>query len=59
MQQNKVHLTPEERVRWNLIPGNSFSVHDTEVGRVGILTCYDIEFPESARAVADMGADII
>lgn len=59
VQQNKVHLTPEERARWNLIPGDSFSVQDTEVGRVGILTCYDIEFPESARAVADMGADII
>ncbi|MED4730006.1 carbon-nitrogen hydrolase family protein [Aneurinibacillus migulanus] len=59
VQQNKVHLTPEERARWNLKPGNGFSVYDTAIGRVGILTCYDIEFPESARALADMGADII
>lgn len=59
IRQTKVHSTPEERNRWNLTPGDRFTVQDTEIGRVAILTCYDIEFPEAARIVAGMGADII
>ncbi|TCP57609.1 putative amidohydrolase [Tumebacillus sp. BK434] len=57
--QNKVHTTPEERKVWHLKPGEDFAVFDTEIGKVAILTCYDIEFPETARIVADMGAEII
>ncbi|WP_157721800.1 carbon-nitrogen hydrolase family protein [Tumebacillus avium] len=57
--QNKVHTTPEERKVWDLKPGEDFAVFDTEIGKVAILTCYDIEFPETARIVADMGAEII
>lgn len=57
--QNKVHTTPEERNVWHMTPGEDFAVFDTEIGKVAILTCYDIEFPETARIVADMGAEII
>ncbi|ASS73749.1 hypothetical protein CIG75_01345 [Tumebacillus algifaecis] len=57
--QNKVHTTPEERKMWKLTPGEEFAVFDTELGKAAILTCYDIEFPETARIVADMGAEII
>jgi predicted amidohydrolase len=32
---------------------------DTEWGRLSILTCYDIEFPELARAAAERGAELI
>ncbi|MDG5787366.1 nitrilase-related carbon-nitrogen hydrolase [Evansella sp. AB-P1] len=36
-----------------------YSVFNTEVGRVGVLICYDIEFPETARLLALDGADLI
>ena len=34
-------------------------VIDTAVGRVGILVCYDLEFPEWVRLAADAGADLV
>ena len=36
-----------------------FQVFDTRIGRIGLLVCWDIWFPETARIVAQMGADII
>lgn len=41
-------------------PGDiPFAVHDTPVGRIGILICYDLRFPEPARVLALQGAEII
>jgi len=41
-------------------PGDlGYRVHDLPVGRVGILICYDLRFPESARLLALQGAQII
>lgn len=57
--QRKLHLTPYEVNPWTLAPGESLQVFDTELGRLAVLVCYDIEFPEAARAVADAGADVI
>lgn len=39
--------------------GSGFAVYDTAVGRVGVVICYDRHFPESYRACALQGADII
>jgi predicted amidohydrolase len=39
--------------------GDEFSAFDTPVGRMGMLICYDKAFPESARALAIDGAEIV
>jgi len=57
--QSKIHLTPEEQRHWPLSPGDALNVFDTQWGRMAILTCYDIEFPELARAAALRGAETI
>ncbi len=46
----------EEKI-WT--PGNKFTVLDTKIGRVGLLVCYDGDFPESWRINALMGADMV
>jgi predicted amidohydrolase len=53
----KVHLPPSEK--WRLKGGNEFPVFETDIGRIGFATCYDVIFPEHCRAVALNGADII
>lgn len=53
----KVHLWDMERKYFT--PGNRFPVFKTKVGRIGIGICYDLEFPEPARAMALQGAEIV
>lgn len=57
--QDKIHLTRWEKEKWKGDPGNQLKVFDTPYGRIAILICYDIEFPELARKVSEQGADII
>lgn len=57
--QDKLHLTPEERKIWPLIPGDELHVFETKWGLIALLTCYDIEFPELSRAAADRGVKLI
>jgi predicted amidohydrolase/ribosomal protein S18 acetylase RimI-like enzyme len=58
-KQYKIHITPSERKWWGVEPGNQVSVFDTDRGKIAILICYDIEFPELARVAAAKGAKII
>lgn len=50
---------------WNLeklwfTPGNlGFPVFETPIGRIGLLICWDIWFPEVPRILSQQGADII
>lgn len=53
----KVHLWKSEKKRF--IKGNEFPVFDTAIGKIAVLNCYDLEFPEPARIVALKGAEII
>ena len=39
--------------------GHEFPVFDTEFGKVGIMVCYDMGFPEAARTLALKGAELI
>jgi len=58
-QQPKLHTTPAERKWWGVEPGDRLRVFETDRGKVAILVCYDIEFPELARVAAGLGADIL
>lgn len=58
-RQPKIHITPNERASWGIEGGNTLQVFDTPKARVGILVCYDSEFPEAARYLADAGAEVI
>ena len=54
----KVYL-PREEVERGLTPGNAYPVFETDFGRVGLMICYDVFFPDPARALAAQGADMI
>ena len=58
-EQRKIHITPHERRDWVIEGGNEVRVWDTDAGRVGILICYDVEFPELARHLASQDMDIL
>jgi predicted amidohydrolase/GNAT superfamily N-acetyltransferase len=55
----KIQVTPDEYKVWGLKGGNKFKVFDTDCGKIGILICYDVEFPELSRLLADEGMDIL
>jgi predicted amidohydrolase len=55
----KVHL-PRIGLDRFAAPGDGpFAVHDTPLGRLGLHICYDAGFPEAARVLALLGADIL
>lgn len=54
----KAHLFSEEKLFFD--PGDTgFQVFDLGVARAGVMICFDWIFPESARVLALLGADII
>lgn len=55
----KIHVTPDEAKVWGMQGGNSLKTFDTDCGKIGILICYDAEFPELSRLLADEGMDIL
>jgi predicted amidohydrolase/GNAT superfamily N-acetyltransferase len=57
--QYKLHVTPDEMTYWGLRGGNKLQVFDTDAGKIGILICYDVEFPELTRILADKGVNIL
>lgn len=57
--QPKIHITPAEVRYWGITGGNEVHVINTPKARIGVLICYDCEFPEAARYLADQGAEVI
>lgn len=55
----KLHVTPDEAQVWGMVNGNGLQVFDTDCGRIGILICYDVEFPELSRLLSEEGMDIL
>jgi predicted amidohydrolase/GNAT superfamily N-acetyltransferase len=55
----KIHITPDEAKHWGIRGGNDLKVFDTDAGRIGILICYDVEFPELPRLLAEQGMQVL
>lgn len=55
----KIHVTPDEERVWGMVNGNSLKTFDTDCGKIGVLICYDSEFPELSRLLSDEGMDIL
>ena len=53
----KIHLPVEENHYF--VPGEEVTVVDSRLGRVALLICYDMLFPESARIAALRGAEVL
>ena len=54
----KVSL-PREEIDGGVTPGDATPVFDTDFGRIGMMICWDVTFPETARALARQGAEVI
>ncbi len=58
-EQPKIHPTPSEAYWWNIEGGDYLKVIDTDCGPIGVMICYDSEFPELGRHLVDQGAHIL
>ncbi len=50
---------PREEIEGGITPGDRLPVFDTDFGRVGLMICWDVFFPEPARELARQGAEVI
>ena len=55
----KLHITPAEESAWGMKGGSKLQTFDTDCGKIGVLICYDIEFPELSRLLAEEGMNIL
>lgn len=54
----KTHL-PREEWEKGITPGNEYPIFQTDICKIGIIICWDLQFPEPARTMAAKGAEII
>ena len=52
-------MTRFERETWDVIAGQGLTCFDTALGRIGVVICYDSEFPLLSRALVEQGAEIL
>ena len=57
--QDKQIMTRFERDTWDVIAGTGLTLFDTPLGKIGVVICYDSEFPLLARALVEAGAEIL
>jgi predicted amidohydrolase len=55
----KIHPTPAEISSWGMRGGDEVKVFETDAGKIGILICYDVEFPELSRILASQDMQIL
>jgi predicted amidohydrolase/ribosomal protein S18 acetylase RimI-like enzyme len=56
---DKIHITPSEEYDWQFKGGRKIQVIETDVAAIGVQICYDVEFPELSRIMADQGMQIL
>lgn len=57
--QDKQIMTRFERETWDVVAGRGLTAFDTDLGRIGVVICYDSEFPLLSRALVEQGAEIL
>ncbi|AMD60585.1 carbon-nitrogen hydrolase family protein [Rhizobium pusense] len=58
--QDKQIMTRFEREQWNIHAGvEGLKAFNTQIGRLGILICYDNEFPMLGRRLAELGVELV
>ncbi|MGP4667935.1 carbon-nitrogen hydrolase family protein [Agrobacterium pusense] len=58
--QDKQIMTRFEREQWNIHAGvEGLKAFETQIGRLGILICYDNEFPMLGRRLAELGVELV
>ncbi|WP_295631169.1 carbon-nitrogen hydrolase family protein [Novosphingobium sp.] len=57
--QDKLVMTRFEREQWHISPGTVLLLFDTALGKIGVVICYDSEFPLLARALVEAGAEVL
>ena len=58
--QDKQIMTRFEREQWGIAAGiDGLKAFETDLGTLGILICYDNEFPMLGRKLADLGVDLV
>lgn len=50
---------PREEINGGITPGSEYPVFDLDFGKVGMMICWDVHFPEVARGLAKNGAEVI
>ncbi|MDP4663173.1 MAG: bifunctional GNAT family N-acetyltransferase/carbon-nitrogen hydrolase family protein [Salibacteraceae bacterium] len=58
-EYSKIHITPSEISAWGISGGDTLGVFDTDCGKIGMVICYDVEFPELGRLYAEAGVQIL
>ncbi|MFT6632724.1 MAG: putative amidohydrolase [Bacteriovoracaceae bacterium] len=58
-EQSKIHPTPDEKYWWKIEGGDQVKVIDTDCGPIGVLICYDSEFPELTRHLVNQGMQML
>lgn len=57
--QDKQIMTRFERETWGICGGGPLKVFETALGRIGVLICYDSEFPLLGRALAEVDVILV
>ncbi|MBO8179905.1 MAG: carbon-nitrogen family hydrolase [Archaeoglobus sp.] len=55
----KTHLFPLTDEKKHFKVGDKLEVFETPFGKIGLLICYEVRFPELSRKLVKMGAEII
>jgi predicted amidohydrolase/GNAT superfamily N-acetyltransferase len=59
LAQPKLHITPAEQRHWGISGGHELVILHTPKAKIAVQICYDVEFPEASRYLADQGVEIL